>query len=105
MFEQYNRNGERLRRKTSIRKKLSGSPTKPRLAVFRSLRHITVQVIDDVAGKTLLSVNSGSKEMGLKGKNLDVCKKVGQEVATKVPGNGHQRSGVRSFRIPLSWQD
>jgi large subunit ribosomal protein L18 len=83
MFEQYNRNGERLRRKTAIRKKLSGTPTKPRLAVFRSLRHITVQVIDDIAGKTLLSVNSGSKEMGLKGKNLDVCKKVGQEVATK----------------------
>jgi large subunit ribosomal protein L18 len=83
MFEQYNRNAERLRRKAAIRKKVSGTPERPRLAVFRSLRHISVQVIDDVAGKTLLSVNSGSKEMGLKGKNIEVSKKVGQEVAKK----------------------
>jgi large subunit ribosomal protein L18 len=83
MFEQYNRNTERLRRKASIRKKVSGTPERPRLAVFRSLRHISVQVIDDTVGKTIISVNSGSKVMGLKGKNLDVCKKVGQEVAKK----------------------
>ncbi|NTU60798.1 MAG: 50S ribosomal protein L18 [Caldiserica bacterium] len=83
MFEQYNRNTERLRRKASIRKKVSGSPQRPRLTVFRSLKHISVQVIDDISGNTLLSVNSGSKEMGLKGKNIEVCKKVGQKTAQK----------------------
>ncbi len=83
MHEQYNRNAERLRRKAAIRKKVEGTPERPRLAVFRSLRHITVQIIDDVAGKTLLSMDSGSKELGLKGKNIEVAKKVGQAVALK----------------------
>ncbi len=83
MYEQYNRNAERLRRKSAIRKKVVGTPERPRLAVFRSLAHISVQVIDDIAGKTLLSVSSGSKEMGLKGKNIEAAKKVGQAVAKK----------------------
>ncbi|MBP7733439.1 MAG: 50S ribosomal protein L18 [Caldisericia bacterium] len=83
MFEQYNRNAERLRRKAAIRRKVAGTPQRPRLTVFRSLKHISVQVIDDTTGNTLLSVHSGSKEMGLKGKNIEVCKKVGQTAAKK----------------------
>lgn len=83
MYEQYNRNAERLRRKAAIRKKVVGTPERPRLAVFRSLKHISVQVIDDVAGKTLLSIDSGSKETGLKGKSIETAKKVGQAVAKK----------------------
>lgn len=88
MFEQYNRNAERLRRKAAIRRKVAGTAQRPRLTVFRSLKHISVQVIDDSTGNTLLSVNSGSKEMGLKGKNIEVCKKVGQAAAKKAIAMG-----------------
>jgi large subunit ribosomal protein L18 len=51
----------RLKRKGSIRKKMSGTPDRPRLSVFRSSRHIYAQVIDDVSGKTLAAANSLEK--------------------------------------------
>jgi large subunit ribosomal protein L18 len=46
------------RRQRRVRKKVSGTPERPRLAVFRSNRHISVQVIDDVAGTTLVAASS-----------------------------------------------
>jgi large subunit ribosomal protein L18 len=45
----------REKRRRRVRKRLLGTPERPRLAVFRSLRHISAQVIDDIAGRTLLS--------------------------------------------------
>jgi large subunit ribosomal protein L18 len=48
----------RLKRKRRIRKKVIGSPARPRLCVFRSARHIYAQVIDDTAGRTLASASS-----------------------------------------------
>lgn len=51
----------RLKRKVRIRKKISGSPERPRLSVFRSARHIYVQIIDDSQGKTLISASSTEK--------------------------------------------
>ncbi|MDD5396487.1 MAG: 50S ribosomal protein L18 [Candidatus Moranbacteria bacterium] len=68
-------NSGRLQRKRRVRAKISGTQEKPRLAVFKSLRGIYVQAIDDVAGKTLASANlteiknakntvEGSKEVG-----------------------------------------
>jgi large subunit ribosomal protein L18 len=48
----------RLRRHTRVRKKLIGAPDRPRLAVFRSAKHIYVQVIDDTTGKTLASAST-----------------------------------------------
>ena len=60
----------RLRRKKRVRKKVRGTPEKPRLCVFRSSRHIHTQIIDDSAGRTLASVSSLSKDLGPKiGKN------------------------------------
>ena len=53
----------RIRRHRSIRKTLRGTPEKPRLAVYRSLRHLSAQVIDDVNEKTLLAITSASKEV------------------------------------------
>lgn len=46
------------RRKAGIRKRVVGTPQRPRLTVFRSLRHIYAQVVDDMAGRTLVAANS-----------------------------------------------
>lgn len=75
---------ERIRKR--IRKDVSGSSEKPRLSVFRSNKGIYVQVIDDVAGKTLVSVSSKNKEIAdkLKGLNkIDQAKLVGKLAAEK----------------------
>ena len=53
----------RLRRKKRVRKKIRGTPEKPRLCVFRSSRHIYAQIIDDTTGKTLVEASSLSKEL------------------------------------------
>ena len=50
-----------LRRKYHVRKKVFGTPNKPRLLVFRSNRHIYAQIIDDVAGATLISASTRAK--------------------------------------------
>ena len=53
----------RRRRRTRIRKRVSGEPGRPRMAVFRSTRHVYAQVIDDRAGRTLASASSLCKEL------------------------------------------
>ncbi len=74
------RNKSRLQRKRRVRAKISGTSEKPRLAVFRSLKEIYVQVIDDAEGATLVSASL--KE--IKAKNdVDGAKKVGALAAKK----------------------
>ena len=76
----------RERRKLRIRRKLSGTAARPRVTVFRSLKHIYAQVVDDGSGATLLTVSSLSKEVRdeLKGlKKSERAKKVGTLVAKK----------------------
>jgi len=63
----------RLKRKARIRKKLSGTPERPRLTVYKSLNHIYAQVVDDTTGRTLAAASSLSKE--LKGQPFDGDKK------------------------------
>lgn len=76
----------RLNRKERIRKKLSGTTERPRFSVYKSLRHLHAQVIDDATGRTLASASTLSKE--LKGK-LDegdkkaAAKQVGLLIAEK----------------------
>lgn len=53
----------RLKRKLRIRKKISGTSERPRLAVFRSLKHIYAQIIDDSSGKTILTVSDLSPQV------------------------------------------
>ncbi len=77
----------RTKRKARTRKKVFGTSDRPRLTVYRSLRHIYVQLIDDVAGRTLLAVSSLSKDVleakkGIKGKTA-VGKIVGVALAKK----------------------
>ena len=78
------KNDKRLKRKVRTRKRLSGTADKPRLAVFRSLNHISAQVIDDDEGKTLVSASSNAKDLrgDLEGmRKSDKAYKVGQKLA------------------------
>ena len=74
----------RNRRKAGIRKRISGTPERPRLTVYRSLNHIYVQVIDDLDGKTLASASSVKG----KGGNIEAAKAVGKQIAEKAKGAG-----------------
>jgi large subunit ribosomal protein L18 len=70
-----------------IRKKISGTPDKPRMVVYRSANHIYAQLIDDLNGKTLLSVSTKSKDLAdklseAKGK-IEISKLVGKIAAEK----------------------
>ena len=74
----------RDRRKAHIRKKVEGSPVRPRLSVYRSLNHVYAQVIDDLSGKTLAAASTLSPELKEgKGKKKDLAQKVGELVAKK----------------------
>lgn len=79
----------RNRRKAGVRKRISGTPERPRLSVFKSNVHIYAQVIDDVAGITLASASSDEK--GFKkpeGDKKAVAVKVGQSIALKCKEKG-----------------
>lgn len=72
-----------------IRKKVVGTPERPRLAVFRSLNHIYAQIIDDQSGKTLAAASTTEKDLGLKsGGNVDAAQKVGQVIAERAISAG-----------------
>lgn len=74
---------KRLRRKVRIRKKISGTPERPRLVVYRSNSHIYAQLVDDVAGKTMVSASSLtiSRTEGEQKLNKESAAKVGKEIA------------------------
>ncbi|CAD7698044.1 unnamed protein product [Ostreobium quekettii] len=78
---------QRILRHRRIRAKLSGTPERPRLCVFRSNNHIYAQVIDDIAGHTLCAACTLTKgvkeETGGKGNNKDAAFKVGKLVAER----------------------
>lgn len=80
----------RQKRVKRIRKKISGTPDRPRLRVFKSAKHIYAQLIDDVAGHTLLSMSSldkGLQESDAKGKT-DLAHQVGMMLAGKAKDKG-----------------
>jgi large subunit ribosomal protein L18 len=78
------------RRKYNLRSSLFGSPERPRLSVFRSDKHISAQVIDDYAGKTLVSATSSAEVRGeLKnGGNIEAAKRVGKTIAQRAKALG-----------------
>ena len=81
----------RQRIKARIRKKLSGTPERPRLAVFRSQSHIYAQVIDDEAGTTLCAASSLDKDLRTKakrGSNVASAQAVGKLVAVRAQEKG-----------------
>ncbi len=78
----------RVKRRRRVRGKISGTAQRPRLAVFRSANHIYAQLIDDVAGKTLVAASSLDKEFDGYGGNQEGAKKVGLAVAQKAKAKG-----------------
>ena len=81
----------RLRRHRRVRKKISGTPGRPRLNVFRSLSDIYVQIIDDEAGCTLVSASSIDQEIRktVKGKKkTEQAKSVGESIAKRAKEKG-----------------
>ena len=80
-----------LRRRHHVRKKIVGKPERPRLSVFRSNRHITAQIIDDVAGVTLVSCGTHQKALRdqvKKSGNCDAAKYIGEALAKQALGVG-----------------
>jgi large subunit ribosomal protein L18 len=72
-----------------IRRKVKGSTTRPRLAIYRSLNHIYAQVIDDERGQTIVSASTTEKDLkGATGGNLDAARRVGQAIAERAIGAG-----------------
>ena len=67
------------RRRRRVRKHVAGTPDAPRLSVYRSIKHIYAQVIDDVSGRTLASASSVA--LKIDGGNVDAAKQVGKALA------------------------
>ena len=81
----------RLRRQLRGRKRLAGTPDRPRLVVTRSAKHISVQVVDDTVGKTLASASSMEPDVrGVSGDKTAKAKKVGELVAARAQVAGIQ---------------
>ena len=76
----------RAARHARLRKKLVGTPEKPRLSVFRSLKHISAQLIDDTTGTTLAAASSVEKDLA-KG-NAEGAKAIGQKLAERAKEKG-----------------
>jgi len=83
MIKRPDTNAQRKKRHKRVRSKISGTPERPRLNVFRSEKHIYAQVIDDTSGVTLCSASSVEKDFEGSGANKEAAKKVGKMVAER----------------------
>ena len=83
MVKKTDRKMERERRHLRVRRKVSGTAERPRLCIFRSNSNIYVQIIDDIAGNTLVSASTLDKEVKTKHANKEAAKEVGALIAKK----------------------
>ena len=83
MVSKTNRQLERARRHARVRNKISGTAERPRLCVFRSNTNIYAQIIDDVAGNTIVSASTLDKEVKTKKSNVEAAKEVGTLIAKR----------------------
>jgi len=91
MVSKVNKNAMRMKRHIRVRGKISGTPERPRLSVFRSNANIYAQIIDDVNGVTLASANTLEKEFEGATGNAEAAKKVGQIVAERAKAKGIEK--------------
>jgi ribosomal protein L18, bacterial type len=94
MINKGDRNKARLIRHLRIRKKISGTPERPRLSVFRSDKHIYAQIIDDTKGVTLAAASTLDKSLRgeLKsGGTVEAARKVGELIAERAKGKGIEK--------------
>jgi large subunit ribosomal protein L18 len=82
------REQQRFRRHLRVRKKVTGTAERPRLVVFRSLKHISAQLVDDVAHRTIATVTSVTIESG---KKTEKSAEVGKQIAAKAKDAGISR--------------
>ena len=93
MFNKRDRNEVRKIRHERVRKKISGTPDRPRLCVFRSNKHIYAQIIDDVAGNTLVAASTVEKDIA---SQLAECDKKGEaKVVGKVIAERAIKAGIK----------
>ena len=78
----------RIRRRRRVRKRVSGSAARPRLAVYRSNRHIYVQLVDDISGRTLAAASSLDAEATASGDKKARAKAVGSLMAARAKDAG-----------------
>ena len=88
MINRPNTKAQRLHRHKRVRGKVSGTPERPRLNVFRSETNIYAQIIDDTKGITLVSANSLEKGFECDGTKTDAAKKVGMVIAERAKAKG-----------------
>ncbi len=89
MFKKVDKNSNRVKRHLRVRKKVSGTPERPRLSVYRSEKNIYAQIIDDVNAVTLVSASTLDKDLNLKvGGNKEAAKLVGELIAKRAIDKG-----------------
>ena len=88
MVKRTDSNIQRLKRHKRVRGKISGTPERPRLAVYRSNANISAQIIDDVNGVTLVSANTYEKDFEGIGSNKEAARKVGNTLAQRALEKG-----------------
>ena len=88
MFKKADKKANRQRRHLRVRKKVFGTPERPRLSVYRSEKNIYAQIIDDVNAVTLVSASSLDKDFSAKGGNKEGAKLVGEMIAKKALDKG-----------------
>lgn len=88
MINRPNTKAQRLHRHKRVRSKVSGTPERPRLNVFRSETNIYAQIIDDTKGVTLVSASSLEKGFECDGTKTDAAKKVGEVIAERAKAKG-----------------
>ena len=99
MVKKPDSNKARLKRHMRVRAKISGTPERPRLSVFRSAKHIYAQIIDDVNGVTLASASSMEKGFEGFGGNKEAARKVGEAVAKAALAKGVSEVVVTSTMV------
>jgi large subunit ribosomal protein L18 len=82
------REQQRYRRHLRVRKKVAGTTERPRLVIFRSLKHITAQIVDDTSGRTLMTVSSTDLTSG---KKTEKSAEVGKRIAARAKDAGITR--------------
>ena len=91
MVKKTDRKMERQRRHMRVRRKISGTAERPRLCVYRSNSNIYVQIIDDVAGITLVAASTLDKEIKTKHANKVAAKEVGTLIAKRAADKKNRR--------------
>ena len=90
MVKKPDSNKARIKRHMRVRNKISGTPERPRLCVFRSAKHIYAQIIDDEKGNTLVAASTLDPALkgSVKGANIECAEKVGELIAKKALEKG-----------------